>query len=119
MSVQSGFFCYADAVGAGKAACAAHVPSSVVVGGNVVTLSCSGVSDTGDLIMQTSVAPVDGSASGVISVVEVAPAYGDCTHDDIVQAGETVAGAVGAVVVLVWSYRRLAALLAWGRGEAV
>ena len=115
--VQVGSFCYADLASAAGAACAAQVPSSTVSGPNVVTLSCSGVSVAGNMVMQTSVAPVDGSASAVSYTVQVSPSFPPCSQSDVVAALTTVAVAMAVVYVSWWGYKRLSSLLLWGRGE--
>lgn len=117
MSVQVGAFCYVDQSAAAAAACAAHVPVSTLSGTNVVTLSCEGVSPAGGLLMRTSVAPVDGSASAVSHSVETAPSFAPCMQSDIVQAGIEVALAAAVVLVLPWGYTRINKLLSWGRGS--
>ena len=68
--------------------------------------------------MQTSVVPVDGSASAVQYSVQVAPAFAPCVQSDVMAAGITVAVAVAVALVLPWGYLKICRLLAWGRGEA-
>ncbi len=76
--MQVGSLCYADAVSAGAAACAAHLPVTSLVTGStikVVTLSCTGVDSAGKLQMQTSVVTpgnVAQSASGIWQIVSSA-----------------------------------------------
>ena len=116
-SVQVGAFCYADLMAAGAAACAAQVPSVTVSGANVVALSCSGVSSAGGLLMMTSIAPADGSASAVSRTVETTPAFAPCVQSDVMNAGITVGVAIASALVLPWGYLKICKLLRWGRGE--
>lgn len=118
MSLQVGSLCFADAVAAGQAACSAHVPSVTVAGGNVVQLSCAGVTSSGAMQMQTVVAPVDGSASGVTSTLELTPTFGACMWQDYVDAIYIVI----PVALLAWlgwyGIKKINDQLKWGRGTS-
>lgn len=118
MAVQVGSFCYADAAAGAAAACAAHSTSITVAGSNLVTVSCSGAID-GKMQIVTMVSPVDGSTAGVSHLVEVAPDFPPCRQGEIMDALLVVAFAVLAVWMAgPWAYKRISALLNWGRGEA-
>lgn len=116
-SVQVGAWCYADSVAAANAACAAQIPATTISGANVVTLSCAGVTTSGDLQQATSIAPADGSASAVSYTVQTTPQFAPCDQADKMAALTTIAVALGVVLVMWWTYQRIAKALAWGRGD--
>ena len=116
-SVQVGAFCYATPVAAAGAVCAAHVPSTVVVGGNVVQLSCAGVTPSGAVLMRTSVAPVDASASAVVSTLELSPSFAPCVWDDYAFAFEAVVSAVLLAWIGWYGVKKINDFLRSGRGS--
>lgn len=117
MSLQVGAFCYATPVAAAAAACARHVPSVKVDGGNVVSLSCSGVTDVGGLVMSTSVVPVGSSASAVVSTSEYPMDFAPCLYPDFVEAVLAIFAALLALWAITYGPRQVLKLLAWGRGR--
>lgn len=116
-SVQVGASCYATPVDAGAAACAAHVSSVTVQGGDVVSLSCAGVTALGELVMQTGVVPVGSSASAVVSQYTLAPVFQPCQDADKVQAGLMITSAVIVAVTLCGCAYSVVRFLNWSRGE--
>lgn len=116
---QVGMWCYATPADAAAAACAGVVPSSSVSGASVVTLSCAGATPSGAMRMQASVAPVDGSASAVVSTVEAPVEFQPCKQSEWWDGAETVVVAAVAVLVPIWTYRQISRLLRWSRGDGV
>lgn len=118
MALQVGFWCYATQADAAAAACAAVVPSTTVSGGSVVTLSCSGVSAGGNIVMQTSAVPVDGSASAAVASVEQSVVFQPCVQPDYVSALELVFAAVLSAWAMWYGVKKVIDVLEWSRGDS-
>jgi hypothetical protein len=105
MSVQVGSFCFAAAVDAGPAACAAFSPVTSTAGDVVTTLSCSGSDPSGNLLIQRSV--VTGQGVPVITNFTQALAYPPCVATDYLVAAEAVFGAALLAWALIWGLRKV------------
>lgn len=117
MSLQVGAWCYADAAAAAAATCARHVPSTTVEGGNLVALSCSGFTEGGAVIMQTTATPVGSSASAVQTTHELELSYAECTQADVVGAGLAILAALLAAWAVWYGPWKITQFLRWGRSN--
>jgi hypothetical protein len=110
MSVQVGSHCYADLVAAAGAACAAHVPTTTIVGTSgtsAVTLSCAGVTSTGKLQMALSMSappPSAAPSTGCTAVWKITQSGADANAMGTEQSFGEPAGACAAAASFHSSY---------------
>lgn len=116
MALQVGALCFADAVSAGAAACSATMPTTQVVGTNLVSSSCSGVDSLGALLIKTTAYPLDGTAASVPVVIAVTPAFGDCLTPALVDAGLAIMLALLVAWVPIYAVWKIIQWLGFTRG---
>jgi len=102
-------YCYSTQVSAAAKLCADSYPVNSINGGSLVTVNCSGVNDSSQLILSKL---VDGASSSGITVSTEFPA---CSWSDYPSSpvaltptdGAIVAGAVAAVWISAWAWKAI------------
>ena len=118
MTVQVGPHCYASHSDAGPASCAAFVPVTTLTSGSFISVSCLSANFDGSLNLQRAVVDLGTSytSTGAFTVDVATP---PCTETDWVNAMELIAGPIAALLVFIWSAKKIMDLLNWSRGDAV
>lgn len=116
MSYQVGPHCYATPADAGPASCAAFVPTSSLVNGYLITISCAGANADGTLNMSRSVVDTTGVNPPALNSFTLAIDNPPCVESEWFDAAAAIAGPVLGVVCMCWGLWRIAGYLGWGRG---
>lgn len=76
-------------------------------------LSCTGATESGALLMQTSTTAAGSADAPVITSYELAASFAPCTHEAYVDAGFAILAALLSVFAITWGpyylYRMLTA----------
>lgn len=116
-SVQVGASCYANVVDAAAAVCAAHIPTAVISGQSVVTLSCKGFTDQGEVVMQTSAQQIGGTVPASTTTNTLMIVEQPCTNGQFMDAGIVIFMAILAAAVIPYGLLKIIRLLNSSRGE--